>query len=320
MSNNNRNWTSLSFLLLTAFAVSARAGDDEPSLLKSVSFYASFDERLAGDLGGGDLSLSTRVNHETEKGTFVFTKGYNHEVFRVARNKGVHGGALEAVDVLPRNGRIFFPAQGNIAYRKGGWGGAVSFWLNTDPNKLLKTPFCDPVQITEKGAGNGGVWCDFPDVKPRDMRLGAFPAVPAGQTPIPESDPLAPLVIVKDVGFKTGDWHHVVLSWKNFDTGKDDAQAALYVDGNFIGQLTGRQIAMNWNLDKAGIYVAVSYIGLLDEFAVFNRTLSVEEIALLHGEPSLLAPLAKKEDRGDRQSAAPAPPKLPFDASEARKD
>ena len=152
------------------------------------------------------------------------------------------------------------------------------------------------------------------------MRLGAFPAVPAGQTPIPESDPLAPLVIVKDVGFKTGDWHHVVLSWKNFDTGKDDAQAALYVDGNFIGQLTGRQIAMNWNLDKAGIYVAVSYIGLLDEFAVFNRTLSVEEIALLHGEPSLLAPLAKKEDRGDRQSAAPAPPKLPFDASEARKD
>ena len=57
----------------------------------------------------------------------------------------------------------------------------------------------------------------------------------------------------------------MVLSWNNFDTGKDDARAALYVDGNFIGQLTGRQIAMNWNLDKAGIYVAVSYLGLLDE-------------------------------------------------------
>ena len=74
--------------------------------------------------------------------------------------------------MLPRNGRIFFPAKGNLAFKKGGWGGAVSLWINTDPNTLLKTKFCDPIQITQKGANNGGIWFDFNDAKPRDLRMG----------------------------------------------------------------------------------------------------------------------------------------------------
>lgn len=275
----------------SAAAVAAEA--DAAALRKSIAFYASFDERLAGDAGGGDLSLTTRFNHATEKGKFVFEKGFDPKVFRVAAGKGVHGGALEAVDVLPNNGRILFPARGNIGYRAGGWGGAVSIWMNTDPDKLLKTPFCDPVQITEKGANNGGVWCDFTDVKPRDMRLGAFPAVVEGLKPLLESDPAAPIVTLKDAGFKAGEWHHVVMTWKNFDSGKENAQAALYVDGKFIGELKDRAIAMGWNLDKAGIYIAVSYIGLLDEFAVFNRDLTPREIGLLHQQPALLSPLSK---------------------------
>jgi hypothetical protein len=51
--------------------------------------------------------------------------------------------------------KIFFPAKGNIGFNKGGWGGAVSVWCKTDPNKLLKTKFCDPIQIAQKGANDG---------------------------------------------------------------------------------------------------------------------------------------------------------------------
>src|SRR5262249_39345953 len=263
------------------------------TLRKAVTFYASFDEEAQGDTGGGDLKLSTRFSSETEKGKFVFEKGFDAKVVRVAGDKGIHGGALECTDVLPNNGRVYFPAKGNLAYKKGGWGGAVSVWVNTDPNKLLKTKFCDPIQITQKGANNGGIWFDFNDAKPRDLRHGAFPAVAEGQTPIKEEDPKAPMVCVPQIDWKAGDWHHVVLSWKNFDTGKEDAVSALYIDGKLQGEIKDRAIAMDWDMEKAGIYVAVNYIGLLDELALFNRALSPEEITMLYKQPGMLAGLKK---------------------------
>ncbi|MGH9630999.1 MAG: LamG-like jellyroll fold domain-containing protein [Bryobacteraceae bacterium] len=227
-------------------------------------------------------------NHETEKNQFVLEKGFDTTVFRVARNAGIVGGALEARDLLPHNGRIFFPAKDNIAYRTDGWAGSLSVWLKTDPNTMLKSRFCDPVQITQRGAGNGGIWFDFNDAKPRDLRMGAFPAVPAGGKALAESDPLAPIIWLKGVSFKASDWHHVVMTWTGFDTERNAAQAALYVDGKLIGELKDREIAMEWDLDKAKIYIAVGYIGLLDELAVFNRALTPAEVTLLFQRPGLL--------------------------------
>jgi hypothetical protein len=272
-------------------------GDDQggkDALLRPVTFYASFDEAVKGDHGGGDLTVSTRFNHETEKGKFVFEKGFDAKVFRIAAGKGIHGGALEVVDVLPRNGRIFFPARGNLAYRKDGWGGAVSVWINTDADKLFKTKFCDPIQITERGANDGGIWFDFNDAKPRDLRMGLFPAVAAGEKPLAESDPMAPMVWVKGVGFKAGDWHHVVVSWDHLDTGKKDARADLFIDGKHRGTVADREIAMKWDVDRAGIYVAVNFIGLLDELALFDRALTAAEVTRLRDDPGLLAALKKE--------------------------
>jgi hypothetical protein len=283
----------LSFLILFPFLLTARwVIAEEDAIRRAVTLYASFDERLQADFAGGERTLSTRLNHPAEKGSFLFEKGFDEKVFRIAK-AGVHGGALQATDVLPRNGRIFFPAKDNIAFKKGGWSGAVSMWINTDPNKLLKTKFCDPVQITQKGANNGGIWFDFNDASPRDLRMGVVPAVPPSAKPIGEADPNAPLVPVKGVAFKEGEWHHVVLTWQNFDTGKPDARAALYIDGKLIGELKDRPIAMDWEIDKAGIYVAINYIGLLDELAVFNRNLTPVEVSELQRGPGLLAPLKK---------------------------
>jgi hypothetical protein len=281
------------FLLPCPCALAEENPMPTATLEKAVTFYASFDEAVRGDFGGGKLTPGTRTNHETEAGKFFFQPEIDESVFRISAGRGIHGGALAPTDVLPRSGRIYFPAKGNIAFKKGGWGGAVSFWLNTDPNKLLKTKFCDPIQITEKGANNGGLWFDFNDASPRDARMGVFPAVAEGQQAIKEDDANAPLIRVKAVGFKSGEWHHVVLNWQNFDTGKTDAQAELYIDGKPIGRIADREIAMNWDLDKAGIYVAVNYLGLLDELAIFGRLLTAEEITQLFREPGLLATLRK---------------------------
>src|SRR5690606_37563248 len=130
-----------------------------------------------------------------------------------------------------------------------------------------KTPFCDPVQITEKGATNGGLWIDFPDSDPRDLRLGAFQSEGDGRERIPESDPDTPLVVVSPVGFKETDWHHVLFTWSDFDSAAKDARAVLYIDGKKQGEIGGRNITMDWDVGRTGIYVAVNYIGLLDELA-----------------------------------------------------
>jgi hypothetical protein len=110
-------------------------------LLNAVTFYASFDTAVKGDFGGGELALSTRFNHKTEKGVFIFKKGFPDKAFPIAPEKGISGGALEAVEILPDNGRIFFPAKGNNGYKKGGWSGSLSVWINHDPDAQLKTGF-----------------------------------------------------------------------------------------------------------------------------------------------------------------------------------
>lgn len=275
----------IAFAILGAMARPVHAGDD--ALAKAVTLYASFDQKVAADKGD-QLNLFTRTNDPKLKGAVLFTHGFDAKAFRIASGKGKSGGALEAVDVLPNNGRIYFPARGNIAFKKGGWGGAMSMWIKTDPDKLLKTPFCDPVQITQKGANNGGIWFDFNNAKPRDLRMGVFPAVPDGQKGQGEDDPNAPMVRVSKVGFKETDWHHVVISWSNFDTGKADAIATLYIDGAKKGDVKDRPVAMDWDIDKAGIYIAVNYIGLIDEFAIFNRALTPAEVNLLHKTPGVL--------------------------------
>lgn len=281
-------------LIVAASSLLTPAADADDALRKAVTFYASFDEGAKGDFGGGDLDLWTRTPDEKEKGKFTYAKGYDDKVLKVLKDKGVAGGCLDATEIQPKNGRLYFPGKGNIAYKKGGWGGALSTWINTDPNKSIKLRFCDPVQITHKGANNGGIWYDFNDAKPRDMRMGVFPAVPEGKTPIKEEDPAAPMVRMKDIGFKAGDWHHIVLSWQNFDTGKKDALATLYVDGKKIGDVKDYEIAMDWDIDKVGIYIVLGYIGLFDEMALFNRPLTGDEVTLLHKTPGLLQPLKKK--------------------------
>src|SRR5207244_10013282 len=93
-----------------------------------------------------------------------------------------------------------------------------------------------------------------------------------------------------------------------------------------IGEVKGRPIAMDWDIDKANVYFALGYIGLLDELALFNRPLTADEVKLLHAKPDLLAPLKKDSKKGSlptklpvRFGASPNRPKFPFDAATAAK-
>ena len=265
---------------------------DPPDLLTDVIFYASFDKTLQADVSRGASGLRTRYDDPDAKGQYIFKDGFPANAFRQSKH-GVAGGALEAVNVLPKRGRIFYPAESNLAFDPNGWSGAVSFWLQTNPDSMLRTRYCDPVQITHKGAHNGGLWIDFPNTKPRSLRLGAFRGLKAGEKAVKESDPAAPLIRVPQIGFKETEWHHILMTWDKLDSGKSDARTLLYIDGKVAGELADREIAMNWDMQQTGIYVAVALIGRMDELAIFNRMLKSAEARQLHAAPGIFQSLVR---------------------------
>jgi len=266
-----------------------QAASQEDEVRAAVSFYASFDEAPRGDLGQGDLDLWTRSEHETEKGKHVFAKGYDAKLVRVARDKGVQGGALELTGDLPRNGILYYPAAGKLAYQRGGWSGAFSIWVKPSP----QTPFCDIVYITQKRWNNGGIWFDFHHDKQRDLRVGTFPAVPDGQPEPKETDANIPMLRIARDAMRVDEWNHVVMTWEQLDTGRKDGVSRIYIDAKLVGDIKDRDLAMNWDLEQTRIFIAFKYLGLLDEFAMFKRSLSESEVALLQKQPALLAPLKK---------------------------
>ena len=281
-------WGGLLLLFLLAWVGMAPAADAD-ALRKAVSFYASFDEAIQGDCGGGDLTLSTRYEHETEKGNYVFEQGFDKEGVRIAKGLGIHGGALEFFKPLPRKGMLFLPARGKLAAQQGGWGGAVSVWLKPAPN----TPFCDPAYITQKRWNDGGLWFDYNHDKRGDFRMGAYPALAAGQKPPEPDDPHPSMLRLKENVLKNDAWNHVVMTWSNCDTGKKDGRASLYIDAKHVGEVKDIDLRMGWDLDQTRIYLGFFYIGLMDELAFFHRPLTAEEVMLLHTKPDVLVPLRK---------------------------
>ena len=79
--------------------------------------------------------------------------------------------------------------------------------------------------------------------------------------------------------------------------GQDKVDAALKAaagTGKRIGEVKDQTIAMGWDVERAGVYLSLGYVGLLDEFALFDRALTAEDVALLHDKPDLLTPLKRK--------------------------
>src|SRR5262245_8957789 len=93
-------------LLLSAMGLAHAQERPMPTdLHKAVTLYASFDEAVRADVAGGERTVSTRMNHESQAGQFVFQPVFDDQVFRIAAGRGIAGGALAPSDVLARNGR-----------------------------------------------------------------------------------------------------------------------------------------------------------------------------------------------------------------------
>jgi hypothetical protein len=275
-------------LALTAVALglslrhSPASEPDRESLCRALAFHASFDGQPDADFARGDKRIYTASNSQRTDAK----PGLHRADVEIAKGKGKFGDALR----FGTNDKavIFFQADQNMAYHARDWSGTVSFWLSLDPDKDLKPGFCDPIQITDKKWDEAAFFVDFTrDERPRHFRLGIysdlkvwnpkgikFDDLPAGDKPFSEAITKPP--------FASRKWTHVLFTFSGLNAGKPEGVGKLYLDGKPAASIRNRTLTFTWEPSRAAIMLGLSYIGLYDDLAVFDRALSDEEVAWIY--------------------------------------
>jgi hypothetical protein len=252
-------------------------------LAEALTFYADFEGTGDAAFAKGDKQLYTSPTVESRQ-----PKPGLHAAGAALVPGGKFGGALKFGQKAPE--AVMFQAAENMPYQKSDWNGTVSLWLSLDPDKDLEPGYADPLQITERGWNDGSFFVDFTkDDTPRHFRLGAFadrkvwdPKEADWETvPVAER----PMVELANPIFGRGRWTHVAFTFESFNTGQPNGAATLYIDGQPQGTLAGRKQTYTWDPAKSAIMLGLSYVGLIDDLAIFDRALTGEEIKTLYELP-----------------------------------
>lgn len=270
---------TLSLLSFLVFLLISAGTDQLPNLKDSLTFYASFDEKAEADFARGDAQMYTAADYDQlPRGK----KGLHSEHIQLLKEQGVAGGCLDfkrrSDDVL------FFQAAENMSYSEEDWSGTVSFWLQLEPNQDLAPGYCDPIQITDEGYDDASLWVDFSDKNPRDFRMGVFGDAkvwnPGGGEGGDHPEFLDRLVPAQAMPFSRDEWTHVVIRFSQLNAGQ--GKATLFLNGRLQGAQENITEPFSWNLERTTIRLGISYVGLMDELAIFDRALSEEEVNTLY--------------------------------------
>jgi hypothetical protein len=249
-------------------------------LKSALTLYSSFDNGIDADFALGDPKLYSVADRKVLDSAKV---GLHKEGVSLVDGNGRYGNGLQYTDKT--KGYIYYQSLNNIAYSKTNWSGSISFWLSLDPNTDLKPGYCDPIQITDSGYNDAGIWVDFTKDNPRDFRLGVIgdrdswnpnPEGPDNENPLFTKQ----LLPVKSPPFAKGQWTHIVINFSNLNTKKGKTQ--LYINGNNIASRLFIADSFTWDLEKSNIFLGLSYIGLMDDLSIYNRGLTEQEIVEIY--------------------------------------
>ncbi len=253
--------------------------EQHDELKQAITFYAPFNGSAQAQIATGDANIYSAPNRKEAPNAKPTLPAHA----AIASGEGLSGDALEfkaKVDDV-----LFYKAKDNMAYDAQNWSGTVSFWLKLTPEEDLEPGFCDPIQITDVGYNDASIWVDFTKDNPRDFRLGVIGDLQSwnpkniGPDDNPEFENR--LVTVEDHPFTRDQWTHVLITYNLLGSGA--GSASLYLNGKLQGSKDQVIDPFNWELDKANVYLGINYIGLMDDLAVFNRPLLVEEIQTVYG-------------------------------------
>ena len=288
------NYIIIPLLLLAAFLTGCQSdspGTRSAGLREGLTFHASFDGGPDAGYALGDRRIYTAASFNRQDAAQPGLHASNIVV--IARGQGRFGDALW-FNQKPAP-LVFFKAAKNISYRTNNWSGTVSFWLNADPVELAPG-FCDPIQITPRAWNDACFFVEFEKREDVPFRLGVYADYkvwnPNGRRWDEISFTEKPLLGATGQAFGKGRWTHVAFTFENFNTGRADGVARLYLDGIYQGALSPRLQTFTWDPAKTLVMLGASYIGLLDELSIFDRALTPNEILALNqlpaGVPGLL--------------------------------
>ena len=273
-------------------AVAAAAADPAPAALRSaLLLHASFDGGLDADFAVGDKTLYTAPTGNRSQARAGLPDG---SLVVHTPGAGRFGDALHFTKKMRPT--VFFKGERNLGYRTNGWSGAVSLWLRLDPDKDLEPGYCDPLQFVAQGWDEGNMFIEFSkDHTPRHFRYAILPVKKSwnptnrGWEEWPDKE--RPMVPVYRPPFTRAGWTHVVFCFGNINSGRKDGFGRLYLDGKDQGAFENWSIPFNWDESRSALTLGLSYIGWIDDVAVFNRPLTGAEVRAVFELPGGLRSL-----------------------------
>lgn len=194
-------------------------------------------------------------------------------------------------------GALFFPHKSSFrplfrnanvtGYNPTDWSTTVSVWLRLNPDRDLEPGYCDPIQIVGEDSKKGYVFLEFSkDETPRFFRYAIRPLfgiwnpdnVAWADIPFDKR----PMVQVEQPPFSSKQWTHVVFTAEHVNNDSKPQLGRLYINGELQGTIENWNLKFDWEPAKVHLVLGASYVGHMDDLAVFNRALSTDEVKQLY--------------------------------------
>jgi len=269
--------------------LNAAEAESKASLSRALTLHASFDKGLEADFARGDKTCYV------QQGKKLVTAAPTDEV-RLSPDAGRFGGALH---FTKKNAyRPAFKDAGTLGYNDKSWNATVSVWLRLNPDEDLEPGYCDPVQIVGDDAKKGFIFLEWSkDETPRYFRYAVRPLfhiwnpdnVQWAEIPFEKR----PMVQVTRAPFSRDAWTHVVFALENVNDKTQPNVGRLYLNGKLQGAIEKWDLKLGWDPTQVFLVLGASYVGHMDDLAVFNRALTAGEVQRLyqlkHGVSELVA-------------------------------
>ena len=175
-----------------------------------------------------------------------------------------------------------YAAAGNFPYDPDGFAGTVSMWLRCDPDEDLDPMVpVDPFHISRRAA-DGSFYLDL--TRPNDDRYGSPRHLRFGL--YNDSDENSrfvggQLLVVGELGWQRDDWHHIVGTWRNANSGHTDGVAELWIDGVRRSWMEGYEHRVTWDVDTLTIGLGQRFAGAIDDVLILDAALDGAQIKAL---------------------------------------
>ena len=265
--------------LLASLLLPSAAFAQSSSLKQALTFHASFDQGFDADYTRGEKGALSR----TKQGIVPLTA---NEELKLVPEGGRFGGGLHFTKKGSTQPR--FKGVGILGYNATNWSASVSVWLKLDPDKDLEPGYCDPVQIVGDDTKKGFIFMEWSkDDAPRHFRFAIRPKIelwnPNGLDWAKMTDAQRPAVNLPRAPFSREAWTHAVFTLEHLNDKVKKPVGRLFLNGKLMGSIENWDLTLGWNPGAVQLVLGASYVGYMDDLAVFNRALTSAEVTQLFG-------------------------------------